>query len=430
MKYTRSIMITLALASAATANTHGVLHEMHKEKPHHDLHETKGGTDEHESWRVLEDLYFSLTGDISYVASSLKQSEKERLFIPYLTEAHGAGGHTHGHTHALHSKNGFNFNYFEAELLYRPYEGMSFFVNLHNSGHGFEIEEMYVSKHDLIIDNLDIKAGKFYSNFGIISAKHANMWEFANMPVAYLALLGGERLLDTGIQLRFYPYHESPLSFGAEIYQGDGEKFGLSDNSDAPNVFTGFVKYADNFDDIRIQSGIAYIQGDANIHHQHGAGDAHKLTGENKYYAANLSIEKMISQHASLTWQSEYIRRELTGTRIQTGQADRPVESSADGFYTQLVYKDDALSYGLRYDGVLNNKKRVGGVAKPEYDIKKYTAMVSYELNDFSKLRLEMSRDETRYEKEGSAFVPKESNDIILQYIFSFGKEPSGGHAH
>lgn len=424
--------MSMLLLSLVCTGVYGEGHAHDEEHGHH------GEETEHKSGEFdIDDLYFSLIGDISYAASTLSMEDKEHTFIPFLTESHGDHDVHEGHSHILHGENGFNLNYFEVEVLYRPYEGMNLFVDLHKSESGFEIEEMYIEQKGLFAERLDVKAGKFYSNFGIVSSKHSNTWDFANMPITYSALLGNERLLDEGIGFRLHPCHDSPLSFGAEIYQGDGDLFGLEEigiggyrveENSAPNVYTAFLRYKETFGDLTLETGAAYIRGDANLLHDEE--NPHALDGTTRYHAAHLLLTRHFSEEENLKWQSEYIGRIIEGTRYDESTSRR-MEQKSDGFYTQLVYSTDMMEYGIRYDTIFRNEKRVGGNLLPEYDIDKLSAIVNYKFNDFSQLRLEVSRDRTRYEGDPvTGALRRASTDAVLQYIFTFGKEPEEGHNH
>ncbi len=154
--------------------------------------------------------------------------------------------HTHGaeaaveaeaHSHGA-AENGFNFR--EAELSFSatvdPYFDAALFVAIDSDGE-VELEEGWFQTRALPY-GLRMKGGKFLSDFGYINKQHPHQWDFVDQNLPYLNLLGAHGLQDTGVQFTWLP----PLPFytllGAELAQGEQERFGAVADADQRALLT------------------------------------------------------------------------------------------------------------------------------------------------------------------------------------------------
>lgn len=120
------------------------------------------------------------------------------------------------------SKNGFNFQQLELSLqsIVDPY--FRFDSNIVFSLYGVEVEEAYATTLDLPA-RLQVRAGQFLSRFGRINATHPHSWDFVDQPFAIGRVFGGEGGRGLGAELAWL----LPIPWFGEavvsVQQADGE---------------------------------------------------------------------------------------------------------------------------------------------------------------------------------------------------------------
>ena len=67
---------------------------------------------------------------------------------------------------------------------------------------------------------MKLKAGRFLSDIGYLNPIHAHAWDFADAPLAYVAMLNSA-YSDTGIQLRWVAPTILFVEVGGELFRGD-----------------------------------------------------------------------------------------------------------------------------------------------------------------------------------------------------------------
>ena len=286
---------------------------------------------------------------------------------------------------------GFNFNYAELGMhsAVGPYFDADAVFHLHPTE--FEIEEAYITTKKLP-SNLQLKAGLFRSGFGRINAIHHHAQHFMAQPLVYEAMLGTEGIKDAGVSLNWVAPTDSYIMAGVEALQGENElSFGYPE---ANNLYVGYLK-----------SGFDLGESNALLLGGSIATGKTQNNQDSKLYGAELTLKHIIDSYSSLSWQSEYLYR------------DREKQKQA-GIYTQLLYDMDSnWEFGTRYDAITKN------IALQPNDLKKYSAMVSYRPFEFSKLRLQYSKDKSK------TFAGKrqDENMIALDFLVEIGAH--GAHA-
>jgi hypothetical protein len=381
----------------------------------------------------------SLVTDFSYVYRDIDDSELQHLEIPGIV--HGLmGSHSHdGESHATYNaNNGFNLNYAELVLSSSvdPYFNMD--AVFHFSEHGVEIEEAYFTTTSLP-EGLRLRGGKMLSEFGRINSQHAHFWDFGDMPLVYEAFLGNHGINELGAQLQWVAPMEHYLMIGAEALQGTNESmFGnaaISDpNADesaaplasevrAPSLFVGYVKTAFDIGDTTILPGISYAYGSSRLDHFDDLENPHAFAGNSTLYGADLTVKHFFDSYSFLTWQSEWMMRDMDGTQYDsngtvTGSTD--LEKKQAGYYTQLVYAyDKNWRAGVRYDNIYKNDITADGTAQDFPDnFNRYSAMAEYHPSEFSRIRLQYNRNDALYNEEGER---QDINTVMLQVNIAIG---------
>ena len=384
----------------------------------------------------------SLIMDASYVNRDLEDDEVGHLEVPGV--AHGLlGAHAHGeHAHATYNaENGFNLNYAELVLSSNvdPYFTMD--GVFHFSPDGVAIEELYFTSTALG-HGLRAKGGKFQSNFGYLNEQHHHSWSFNDMALVYESFLGMHGINETGLQLQWTAPTETYLMLGVELLQGDNEKmFGnstigdpespIAKGDDAPSMFVAYAKTSFDIQDTTILAGISYAQGSSRIDHTEDEEGPHAFSGDSKLYGADLVVKHYFDSYSSLTWQSEWLGRDMDGIQYNLDENQSITSSPTltkmqSGYYTQLVYAyDKTWKFGARYDNIYQNDVEANSndLDKPK-DLDKYSAMIEYNTSEFARFRLQYNQNNALYNEDGNQEKVK---TIILQANISIGAH--GAHS-
>jgi hypothetical protein len=222
---------------------------------------------------------------------------------------------------------------------------------------------------------------------------------------------------------------------GAELMQGTNEAmFGnaqivdpnsidpedpdiLGSDKRAPSLYVGYVKSSFDIGSTTILPGISYIYGSTRLDHIEDEG--HAYAGDSSIYAADLTVKHFFDSYSFLTWQSEWMMRNMELTEYDTSgviTAQEELTKKQAGYYTQLVYaQDQNWRYGVRYDSIYQND--VTGSDLPE-DMKRYSAMLEYHPSEFSRIRLEYNRNDALFNEAGER---QDLDTIMLQFNIAIG---------
>ena len=385
----------------------------------------------------------SLITDFSYVYRNMEDSELGHLEIPSV--AHGLmGSHSHGeHDHATYNaNNGFNLNYAELVLSSNvdPYFSMD--AVFHFSEHGVEVEEGYFTT-SMLPAGLRFRGGKLLSNFGRLNAQHHHFWDFGDMPLVYEAFLGNHGINELGVQLQWTAPTPFYLMAGVEVLQGNNEAmFGnsqiidpndanitLGDEVRAPSMYVGYLKTSFDIGDTTILPGLSYVYGSSRIDHFEDDEGPHAFSGNSSLYGADLTIKHYFDSYSFLTWQSEWMMRNLDGTQYSddgTNTTPDALDKTQSGYYTQLVYAyDQNWRTALRYDNIYQNDVTLNSTTKDlpdNYD--RYSAMLEYHPSEFSRIRLQYNRNNAMYNEDGEQ---QNIDTLMLQVNIAIGAH--GAHS-
>ena len=404
----------------------------------------------------------SLIVDASYTNSSFDNAdEAEHVEIPGFV--HG-GGHSHeGHSHGtLAGEDGFNLNYAELTIgasVDKYFDLMGIF---HLSENEFEIEEAFATTRSLPY-SLQLKLGKFKSDFGYLNNKHHHNYNFSDAPLVYTAFLGDHGLTEKGFQLQYVvpaPYYvmvgvealkgENERSFGSEGFTvGESghdheEEHGHDDHDDHdehheesisvedatfPGIVVGYVKTSFDLGAGTLLAGVSVAQGDFRMNHTEDE-NPHTYHGENTLYGVDMTYKHYFSADHAITWQSEYMMRDMDGTKyVENAEGEWTgigFKKEQSGFYSELVYQHDAnWRAGLRYSAISQNDITANGNAKDiADDMYITTAMLEYNPTEFSRIRLQYDHNSALYTDEGEK---NNKHAVTLQFNYAIGAH--GAHA-
>jgi hypothetical protein len=346
----------------------------------------------------------------------------------------------------LNTKNGMNFNYGEMSLysVVDPYFDLFAVIDLAPESAG--LEEAYFTTRKLPY-GLQLKAGKFLANFGRINEQHEHYWDFASRPLIATALFGEDGLNEIGAQVTWVAPTPFYLVLGGEVLNGANEQsFGTTGINDpagrvsldavqGPNLFVNFIRASFDIDDASILLGISNAAGttrtDQGLSSVGGTGQA--VDANTDIIGGDLTVKYSLDAIRFIALQSEYMYRVMNGTEYVRDSSNVVSSVSLDkhhsGLYAQLVTKLDQLwEIGVRYDLLMQNDVLLGGVNQNlPGKLPRYSAMIEYNPTEFSRLRLEFNRDESRYVQTSGGWSSQPFSQIVLQANLVIGAH--GAHA-
>jgi len=359
-------------------------------------------------------------------------------------------GHSHGgeEEHAHEHEHGFEpgFNLRHLELMFQadvdPYfKGWAIAAV---DPDGAELEEAVILTTALPWD-LQVKLGKFFSDYSRLNAQHAHSWNFTDAPMIQTLLLGDHGLNEKGIQLSWLAPTPFYLKLGAEALQGENEVAfvyhgdGALPEEDGPRVFVGWLKTAPNLQgNHAMEFGLFGARG---IHQEEHLGEtgfddigSHFLSGYQYLWGADM-VYKYTPPSAygqgAFTLEGGYMAREkdidLVGHNnpAAAGLIGNSLVEEQDGLYLQGIYGfAPRWRLGLRGEilGLTNTSTKPDGGSETFDDSYRATAMVDWTLTEFSRLRLQASHGE--YDLEDSK---EDITEVFLQAVFSLGAH--GAHS-
>ena len=277
------------------------------------------------------------------------------------------------------------------------------------------VEEAFVQTTSLG-NGLTLKAGRFFSGIGYLNEKHAHTWDFADNPLAYQVFLGNQ-FGDDGLQLRWLAPTDTFLEFGAEVGRGRG--FPGSDTSrNSAGAASLFVHAGGDIGDSHSwRAGLSLLNAKATDQAlvttgSMGGSSEAVFSGRTRVLIAD-GVWKWApdgnAKRTNFTLQGEYL------------VSDRDDSARQSGWYLQGAYqfmprwrvglRTEALASGSVFDADL--------MANAGYKPRKDSLMLEFNPSEFSRVRLQLARDRSRYG------LP--DNQLLLQYQMSLGAHGAHG---
>jgi hypothetical protein len=277
------------------------------------------------------------------------------------------------------------------------------------------VEEAFVQTR-AIANGINLKAGRFLSSIGYLNSQHAHTWDFVDAPLAYQAFLGGQYKTD-GVQAKWLAPTDTLIEVGAEVGSGGGFP-GNSRNKNGAGAGALYAHVGDDIgDSASWRAGLSLLRTGSS---ERALDDTAAFSGSSRIMIAD-AIYKWAPNgnptQRNLKLQGEYFRRKETGD-LSTASAMSSYDSTQSGWYLQGVFQFvPNWRAGLRYDR-LNSGTPSADVAAnfpllSAYSPKRTSAMVDYSPSEFSRLRLQLARDQSR--------PGVTDNQVYLQYIMSLG---------
>ncbi|MGB9735325.1 MAG: hypothetical protein ACP5JP_06165 [bacterium] len=350
----------------------------------------------------------SLVVDTVAYASNLSNDELKDRDIPFFT------------TNGIELHNGFNFRVAELSL-YSPVDPyFTLYTNIPMDVNGISVEEAYVVTTSLPA-GLQIKGGRFKSNFSRLDAQHMHAWDFSDIALPYRAFLGPEGLGgENGIQLTYLPALSVYLLTGIEVLQGENDLLFGQDASQWPHAFSVFIKSSlDTGDYSTIYFGPSVLFG--KTRNTNVVQDV-EVDANSTLYDMEAVWKWKPSNWQDVIVQGEYLLLNQYGDAINlTTLSNSTLKRIQDGFYIQGIYRIYRWKFGSRYDMLApffdtfkmeNVQQNLRG--KPE----RISGIVQFNPSEFTYIRLQFSQDNS---------VPggRVNNEVFLQFDFTIGAHPA-----
>ncbi len=290
------------------------------------------------------------------------------------------------------------------------------------------VEEAFVQTTALG-KGLSLKAGRFLSGVGYLNEKHAHTWDFVDNPLAYQAFLGTQ-FGDDGLQLRWLAPTETFLELGAEV--GRGRSFPGSDTG--RNGAGATALYAHAGGDIgqshSWRAGLSTLNAKPSAQSlvstdALGGSSINAFTGRSRVWIADFVWKWAPAGNASRTnfkLQAEYLRSTRDGELVDGDGVVTGASTKQSGWYLQGVYQFmPRWRVGLRTERLNSGAvSDPSGLTATAYRPAKNTLMLEFNPSEFSRVRLQLARDRSRFG------LP--DNQLFLQYQMSLGAH--GGHRY
>ena len=296
------------------------------------------------------------------------------------------------------------------------------------------VEEAYVQTTSLG-NGLALKAGRFFSGVGYLNARHAHTWDFVDNPLAYQAMLGTQ-YGDDGVQMTWLAPTDQFIELGLEL--GRGRSFPGGDNSRNGAGMLALTAHTggDIGSSHSWRAGLSVLNAKADDQELTGLNAAgspvtNAFSGRTRVWVADAIWKWAPNGNAtrtSFTLQGEYLRSTRTGNLIyDLGNLDSSgsYRSVQSGWYVQGIYQFmPGWRAGLRTErldaGNPDYGLNAGLLATSGYSPRKNTLMVDFNPSEFSRVRLQLARDNAR---QGGP-----DNQLFLQYQMSLGAH--GAHSY
>ncbi len=318
-------------------------------------------------------------------------------------------------------KKGFNIS--EGELfLFAPVDPyFNLYANIPFTSDGASLEEAYFVTTALP-EGLQVKGGKFKSNFSRFNAQHPHAWDFADSPLAYRAYLGKEGLIEKGAQVTYLPSLPIYTILGVEVLQGENEVMFNANGAGGPHAFTGYVKSSFDFGSFSSILFGPYVVGGRT--QTNTVADGTIFRGNSTLYGFETVYKWKPSADKSLIIQGEYLLRNQSGDLENTGQVsvDR-LARSQDGIYIQSLYQMGRWRIGARYDrlAVFADTYRLAGVEQSFEKPWRLTGALEFNPSEFSRIRLQYNYDRSGYTTNGASVSGRTNQEVYLQLILGIG---------
>jgi hypothetical protein len=295
-------------------------------------------------------------------------------------------------------------------------------VSFANDGSS-SIEQAF-AETQAIGNGVSLKFGRFLSSFGYLNSHHAHTWDFTDAPLMYRALFG-DTLKDDGVQVSYIFPTDLLMQLTAEALSGNAYPGGGNTNGGIGASTLKFTVGGDAGISNSWEVGVTHWE-DGSINNRTDV-NANTFSGSSKINALHM-VYKWAPNGNKLErnfhFQSEIFKRTEDGNVTDIASSNSSTYNGDQaGWYAQAVYQFMfGWSTGVRLDHlsasnsgndntVLNDIGLISG-----HDPKRSSAMLQWKPSEFSRIRLQLSHDQS---------TSVSDNQMFVQYTFALGSHPA-----
>ncbi len=288
-----------------------------------------------------------------------------------------------------------------------------------------EVEEAFFETLDLG-KGFTARGGRFLSGIGYLNSVHAHAWDFADQPLVYRAMLGNQ-YKDDGVQLRWIAPTDLFMEFGAEIFRGGNfPAGGAAENGKGTQAV--FARLGGDIGtDHAWRVGISRLKAKSARRETTHNSETDRFTGTSELTGVDFVWKWAPNgnpKERNFKLQTEYFTRDEDGTFDPASAGALAYRGKQKGWYAQGVYQFiPRWRVGLRLDKLTSDTvdATLAGSALDNqgHHPKRASLMLDYSNSEFSRLRFQVNRDESR--------LNEKDTQLYLQYIMSLGAHGAHG---
>jgi hypothetical protein len=287
------------------------------------------------------------------------------------------------------------------------------------------VEEAYVQTTSLG-HGLSLKAGRFFSGVGYLNSQHSHTWDFVDNPLAYQAFLGTQ-FGDDGLQVHWLAPTDLFLEAGAEIGRGRGAPGSNTGRNGAGATALYAHAGGDLGEGSSWRAGLSMLNAKATDQSlvstdASGTGTNSVFNGSSRVWIGDFVWKWAPNGNATRTnfkLQGEYLRSTRDGQLADSAGSAAPLNTAQSGWYLQGVYQFmPRWRVGLRTEAL--DSGAASALSQALYRPRKDSLMLDYNPSEFSRVRLQLARDLSRFGQP--------DNQLYVQYQMSLGAH--GAHSY
>jgi len=288
-----------------------------------------------------------------------------------------------------------------------------------------EIEEAYFET--LALGNgFTVRGGRFFSGIGYLNSVHAHAWDFVDQPLVYRAMLANQ-YGDDGVQWRWLAPTDLFLEVGAEAFRGGNFPAGgaVRDGNGTQTLFARIG--GDVGTDHAWRLGISRLKAESARRETTHNSETDRFTGTSDLTGVDVVWKWAPDgnpKERHFKFQTEYFTRDEAGSFNPASAGALPYRGTQKGWYAQGIYQfRPRWRAGIRLDKLMSDA--VGGALAGSaldnrgHDPTRRSLMLDYSRSEFSRLRFQVNRDESR--------LNEKDTQLYLQYIMSLGAHGAHG---
>jgi len=310
----------------------------------------------------------------------------------------------------------------------------------------FELEEAFLTTQSLPY-GLQLEAGEFFTEFGLINPLHPHQWHWQDQPVINSRLFGPDGMRQAGVRLGWltpFPWF-SEFHVGVQNASGETMASFLANDEFFRKRPIGGRQFVQR--DVRSLKDLVYLvrwENFWNVSAEMGATlglsgvfgpNASGSDGDTRIYGADLNVRWRPTDNFRgwpfVLWQSEVMARDYTADRFFDDSnpektINLPRETLRDwGLYTQTLYGFYyGWAAGLRYEYASGSGASVlsfnGKDADPFRDDRhRISPLLVWHPSEFSRFRLQYNYDRADHLEHGDA------HSVWLGVEFLYGAHPA-----